>query len=144
MGTFPVEMLRDWKTSHEAWVDSWGDAPKFGSFRDMAVAISEKLLENRMHWEMYGPNSETAQNDPASNVVATWTARKLDCILPNNRAICRMLQDNMQTLPEGSAQTALTFVAHARAFEENQYERRDWYPLFPNEFSQLIEGIINE
>lgn len=34
------------------------------------------------------------------------------------------------------------FKMHAVAFEENQYERADAYPLFPREFADAIEEIL--
>lgn len=142
--TFPLEMLTEWKTSHEAWVDSWGDAPSFEAVEQMAVAIHEKLLENRLHWETYGPHSEAAQNNPTSNLFAVWTARKLDSIIPNNLAISRILKSNWKLLPSEARHVAMRFQAHATAFEQHQYERLEEYPLFPREFSTAIEGLLDE
>ena len=34
------------------------------------------------------------------------------------------------------------FKMHAEAFEGNQYERVEDYPLFPEEFSAEIEGLL--
>ncbi|WP_299298546.1 hypothetical protein [uncultured Tateyamaria sp.] len=142
--TFPHEMLAKWKTEHESWVDSWGNAPSFDGVGEMAIAIHEKLLENRVHWEAYGPRSEGAQNNPASNIFVIWTARKLDSIIPNNSAISRILKSNWKLLPKEAQDAAIRFQVHATAFEQHQYERLEEYPLFPRDFSTVIEGLLDE
>jgi hypothetical protein len=140
-GTYPIEQLNDWKRDHEAWVDSWPTAEEFDTPQEMAAAILELLGENRMHFEEYGPRSELAQRNPGSSAHAIWIARKLDTLLPNNRKIVQILDSNKHHVRGDIHATSLKFKMHVAGFEGNQYERVEYYPLFPKEFQAAIEDM---
>lgn len=140
-GTYTVEMLHAWKTEHEVWVDSWSKANPFNTRRDMAQAILGLLQENHTHFLEYGPKSELAKANPGSTSQAIWTARKLDTLLPNNRKIVGILDSNPNLLSEDLRTAAVHFKMHARGFEGNQFERIETYPLFPQEFQNIIEEL---
>jgi hypothetical protein len=43
-GTYTVDMLRDWKVRHEAWVDSLSEARTYTSARIMAVEVLNRRI----------------------------------------------------------------------------------------------------
>jgi hypothetical protein len=47
-----------------------------------------------------------------------------------------MIQNNLSFLSKGQYEAFLAFKDHAVAFEQNQYGRLDYYPLFPIEFER--------
>lgn len=141
-GTFPVEVLKDWKQTHEAWVDSWSTAPEYQTIGELAREILSILGENRAYFDEYGPRSQLAQDDPGSSTHAVWVARKLDTILPNNRRIVGMLEANASLIPEPLAGPERKFRLHVKGFEDNQYDRVEHYPLFPGDFQTVLEGVV--
>jgi hypothetical protein len=140
-GTYTVETLKDWKQTHEAWVDSLSVAPEFETVKEMALAILALLAENRSYFDEYGPTSDLAQNDPGSATHSVWIARKLDMILPNNRKIVEILEANASLISGTLSGPTLRFKLHTNGFEDNQYDRVEHYPLFPIDFQKVIEEM---
>lgn len=143
-GTYPVELLIDWKKQHEEWVNNWREAKTYATAAEMARDILSLLQENHLHFKEYGPKSELALNNPGSTCQAVWAARKLDVLLPNNRKIVQILDTNSDLLKGTLKAEANKFKMHAAGFEGNQYERVEHYPLFPEAFQSTIEDLANE
>lgn len=141
-GTFPVETLQTWKRTHEEWVDSWSAAPEHQTVGELAQAILNILAENRTCFDEYGPRSELAQKDPGSSTHSVWVARKLDTILPNNRRIVGLLDANAGLITVVLSNPAQKFKLHVKGFEDNQYDRVEHYPLFPDDFLAVLEGLV--
>jgi len=141
-GTFPVDILRSWKEVHEEWVDCWSTEGTYSTAFEVAQEVQRLLLENHTHFEEYSPRSETAANNPASTAQAIWEARKLDTLLPNNRRIVSLMQRHSKLISPAAVPSFPRFKMHAEAFEGNQYERVEDYPLFPEEFSEEIQSIL--
>ena len=138
-GTYPVEMLLEWKTQHEAWVDGWSQCGKMASTTELMRFIVILLDENNHYFDAYGPKSAIAAKDPASSAYSIWTARKLDTLLPNNRKVVQALEVNAPLVPSELNIEALKFKDHARSYEQNVYGRLDYYQLFPAEFAELCK-----
>ncbi|GAB5471473.1 MAG: hypothetical protein Kilf2KO_45030 [Rhodospirillales bacterium] len=141
-GTYPVELLRKWKKAHEKWVDSWAAEGKYTTTVEVSKEIQRLLIENRTHFEEYGPTSVVAAENPASTAQTIWVARKLDTLLPNNRRIVSLMERYAGIMPAAAISSFAKFKMHAEAFEGNQYERVENYPLFPDEFPKAIEAIL--
>lgn len=140
---FPVEMLLEWKTQHEAWVDSWGNADTMKSTQELMSFISGLLEENHHYFTKYGPKSDIAVSDPMSSAYAIWVARRLDTIHPNNRKIVSALDVNAELVPADMKKAVLLFRDHQSSYEQNAYDRLDHYQLFPNDFADLVEKHRN-
>jgi hypothetical protein len=141
-GTFPVEVLRNWKSIHEAWVDGWSTDGMYSTASEVAQEVQRLLVENRTHFEEYGPRSYTAVKNSASTAQAIWEARKLDTICPNNRRIISLIQRHSKLISNAGVPSFPKFKVHAEAFERNQSERVEEYPLFPKDFPNEIAGIL--
>lgn len=142
-GTFPVELLKEWKETHEEWVDGWAtEGATYTTSIEVAHEIQRLLIENRTHFEEYGPTSGTSAENPASTAQAIWVARKLDTLLPNNRRIISLMEKYTDMMTGSVVSCFPKFKMHAEAFEGNQFERVEEYPLFPVEFSEAIDGML--
>lgn len=137
---YPAEKLREWKSTWEAEVRKLGRAQVFGTFQELKATIGRLLIENHQIWSEFGPKSQAAKNDPASNLETLWRLKKIDTIVPNNIRIMNMIEANGSLLNSEQYKLYSQFKAHAVAFERNQYHRLDRYPLFPNDFEKEFKA----
>ncbi|MEZ8491252.1 HNH endonuclease signature motif containing protein [Vibrio splendidus] len=138
-GTYPVEMLHEWKEQHEAEINNAGKVTKFDDFGKLHLAIARMLIANKSVFDTYGPSSEIAQKDPGSNAHLIWELRRIDQIIPNNRKILNLLDANEELIEDVSIIRAIEkFRTHAESYEKHIYQRLDSYQLFPSEFSEVF------
>ncbi len=138
-GTFPPEVLLDWKRRHEANVANALISPSFASSNELAEYILRLLIENRTVWKTYGPESVEAQANPMSNLASVWAYRKLDTIVPNNRRIVEAIRKNSGLFDVQAYESACAFIEHAEGFELNCYERTEAVPRFPQQFEAMVK-----
>lgn len=138
-GTFPVEMLYEWKHRQEEMIRMAGSTSRFDSFADLREALSRLLASNRAVFQAVGPHSSTAIKDPVSNLFSIWELRRLDRIIPNNRMIINLLDQNRNLVPLRAIETVEKFRVHVEAYEQHVIHRLDTYPLFPKEFEDLFD-----
>lgn len=138
-GQFPEEMLLGWKKQHEARVAALGKQKVFKSKEELWSAVRKLLQENHNLWKGFGPHSDVATKNPASNLCRIWVLRKLDTIVPNNARMIRFIESNQGYLSSDEWGAFLKFKGHATAFEAHQYERIEEYPTFPEEFGRMFE-----
>lgn len=137
-GTFPVEVIHEWKRSHEARVYESFQSPKFSDRKDLGVAIARVLMTNKAAWRQYGPESEEATRNPMSNAAAVWSLRKLDTVVPNNRRIIKLIEQNRELIELSDYPACASFIEHAEGFERNCYVRTEGVPRFPEVFDHII------
>lgn len=131
----PSSKLRSWKTDHEERIRRKG-VKRFADRGELLKFVRRKLIENRAIWRDLGPESHVASTDPGSNAHLLWETKKLTSIVPNNSAIISAVQENEDLLDDEDIDAFIKFKLHADGFEQNQYDRLDSYPLFPNEFEE--------
>jgi hypothetical protein len=139
-GTFPVELLREWKALHEQKVDDSLKSPHFESVKDASIYIANLLIENRAVWETYGPESSEAKRNPISTSSEMWHLRKLEQIVPNNRRIINTINRNSKLFNVKDYELARRFIEHAEGFERSSYVRLEGVPKFPTDFREMIYG----
>lgn len=136
---FSEAVLRGWKIGREKEVSSAGIATKCENLDSLKHGVRVLLFQNGAIFESVGPKSKIAEIDPISDAVNIWELRKVDTIVPNNRAIMELVDANLEFLRERADQIAYAkFKEHALAFEDQQMSgaRREYYPAFPNEFQE--------
>jgi HNH endonuclease len=143
-GSFPINLLSDWKVQHEAWVEQSLSGTTFETAIQLSKEIARFLQENGYFFRKYGPKSEAAAADPNAAEFALWLERRLDVIVPNNRRIVALIERNRKLLDEQFLAASLTFRDHALAYEQQIYNRMEWYPLFPEEFSEIVDRLAHE
>lgn len=137
-GTFPAELIHGWKTAHEQRVIRSFLSQQQPDKRSLVEAIARILITNKATWAQYGPESDEAKRNPLSNSVSVWELRKLDTVVPNNRKIIGLIQQNKDFFDLADYLTCAAFVVHADGFERNCYARTEGIPRFPAAFEQLV------
>lgn len=139
-GVYTENMLHKWKDDHENEIRQVGKNRIFEDTNSLKAAIRRLLAENHSTWKLYGPKSMEAQSNPGSNMYKLWEANKLSVIVPNNRKIINFVESNLTIINDAEYEEFLKFKAHAEAFERNQYNRLDSYPLFPQSFAEVMNS----
>ena len=122
-GTFPEEMLLEWKEAHEQRVREALRAPEYSSASEVACAVQRLLLKNHQLWKTLGPESPEAIANPISNAVRLWELRKVDTIVPNNRSIVDTMTRYEHYFDLEAIATLYEFETHAEGFEASCYDR---------------------
>lgn len=138
-GVFSIQQLHEWKQSHEERVRNSFLSPRYPDRYSLGSAIKRLLIENKAAWRQYGPESAEAQRNPMSSLAEVWQLRKLDTIVPNNRRIICLIEQNKEQIDINDYPHCVTFVEHAEGFERNCYVRSEGVPRFPIEFERLVD-----
>lgn len=143
-GTFPPEMLHDWKATHEAMVRDRLAAPALHSRAELGAYVLRLLTENHATWREYGPDSATATANPMSSAQQVWAMRKITQVIPNNTRIVRAVEANAEFLSAAEYAIARTFVEHAAGFEASARSPIEHVPRFPAEFEEMMRRAATE
>ncbi len=134
--SYSRDTLLAWKKDREDEVIQAGTDRKFSTLPELKFEVGVLLAENKEIFTQLGPKSQVADDDPGSSAVTIWEARKMDTILPNNRRIINLIGGNLSLASKEDIVAFLKFKSHARAFEEHQYDKKEFYPLFPVNFEE--------
>lgn len=136
---YPIELLKDWKSSHEARISTAFGAHSFERCEDARSAIESLLRSNRVTFETFGPHSETAWN-PLSDAVEIWRVRVREVIIPNNRMILKVLDSNAHLLSSIEMMTLEKFRVHVDEFERKHVfgATSSSVPKFPEEMNEML------
>tara|TARA_B100000809_G_scaffold255802_1_gene294874 strand:- start:351 stop:1019 length:669 start_codon:yes stop_codon:yes gene_type:complete len=138
-GTYSVELLHEWKISHESLISNAGKTKKLNDFNQVRIAVARILASNKAIFDSVGPSSSAAQADPSSNAYLIWELRRIERILPNNQKILNILDTNIELIEDMSVIRVIeSFRVHAESYEKHVYHRLDSYQLFPSEFSEVF------
>lgn len=135
------EWLVNAKSNHEAWVISALTEKKIVTIDQLKNHIGRLLSDNYQAWLKYGPNSELAGKNPNSDTLyQLWISERLSTIVPNNRAITKLLADHRMLFARTQQSIISRFLSHARSYESWV---RDDIPYqgverFPVEFAALV------
>lgn len=138
--TFPVKTLLKWKTDHEQSIENSLKSPLFNERKQLDRFVGERLIENRICWATYGPDSNAARKNPFSSLGLIWPFRKLALIIPNNRSIISALQSNKNLLSLQELEIASAFIEHAEGFERSSITPMEDIPRFPTNFGALFNA----
>ena len=141
---FPIELLCNWKEVHETWVEKMLIGTTFETATQLCNEIAKHLNENSYYFRNYGPRSDLASADPGAAEFVLWLERRLDTVVPNNHKIVALIERNSTLLNMDFLAVALKFKDHALAYEQHIFDRIERYPLFPNEFSEIVDRLAHE
>lgn len=108
--------------------------------------IDQLLEQNWAVFEQFGPQSLAARENPLSGAPDRWARRKQEVIIPNNRQICEVVEQNASLFNRDEYRVFLQFREHAEAFQENAVNRLDRQaaPEFPPYFRTIVESALEE
>lgn len=141
-GVFTVDLLYSWKRAHEERVRNSFLSQKYSDHHTFASAVKRLLIENRSAWKQYGPESLEATRNPISNLAEVWKLRKLDTVVPNNRRIIHLIEQNKGLIDVEDYSHCVALIEHAEGFERNCYVRTEGVPRFPADFEVMVDHYV--
>lgn len=140
---YTVDLLREFKSEHERYISNRLAQEKFENVEHLKDKISIYLSENRQSWEQYGPLSANAQKNPNNDqIYALWTSARLSTIVPNNREIAKVLQENRNLFSRLEQGIVSKFIIHVESYEKWVNDEISYQAVlrFPSDFDELIFG----
>ena len=105
--------------------------------------IKKLLTHNFLIWKNFGPESEEAQKNPLSNAFNRWELEKIKTIVPNNKKIISLIEENMDKFEIDEYEACFEFIEHAKGFEENCSSfKQEGVKRFPQNFSKVIDKYV--
>lgn len=142
---FPPEKLCRMKNKHEEMVQrKLSEYPSFSTKDELFRFAANILLENKEIHSSFGPESDTARNNPFSESVQIWEIKKVTTVIPNNKKIILAFEEHKNLTKLSELRVYNKFKNHAEMFEQNTYGsyRLKEVPEFPPEFEEMIMGEL--
>lgn len=140
---YSVDFLHEMKIEHENNISNRLNIQKYSDLEQLKDQISIFMAENYQVWEQYGPISDIARKNPESeNIHALWTSERLSTIIPNNREMVKLLNENRNLFSRLEQKSVSKFLTHVESYEKwvNDIIPYQAVLRFPSDFSQLILG----
>lgn len=140
---YSIEILHEMKREHERFILNRLNPIKLESIESLKDLISQYLAENHLAWEQYGPTSDNARKNPNNDqVYALWTSERLSTIVPNNREIIKILEDNRGLFTRANQMLVSKFIQHVNSYEQWVNDDIPYSSIrrFPKDFECFILG----
>lgn len=140
---YSVELLHEMKTEHETNISNRLNVQQYSDLEQLKDQISIYMAENYQSWEQYGPTSDNAHKYPNNDKIhALWISERLSTIVPNNREIVKLLNENRNLFSRREQQVVSKFLAHEKSYEKWVNDEIPYQAVlrFPSDFSSLILG----
>jgi hypothetical protein len=111
---YDADLLGSWKREHIDRLAAALSTPVFASRVDARAHIEPLLEQNRMVFNLYGPDREDFSDDRA----AQWRYHARRTIVPNNERIIRALDTNRHLLKTGERRVVELLRVHVREFSD--------------------------
>jgi hypothetical protein len=137
-GAYPSGLMIEWKRRHQVLFEQVLGAPIYASRSAALDRIAPLLAANRLIYERYGPKND----EFSESKVEQWRRHVRDTIVPNNRTILRVLENNKALLLGDEAETVSLFQLHVREFEY-RHILNDWTAgssRFPEGMKSILDG----
>jgi predicted restriction endonuclease len=141
---YTVECLHEMKEEHERNITNRLNIKKYDDLEQLKDEISIYMAGNSQVWEQYGPNSDNARKNPNNDeIYALWTSERLSTIVPNNRKILKLLNENRGLFSRVEQRVVSKFLTHVESYEKWVNDEIPYQAVlrFPNEFEELISGV---
>jgi len=143
---YAVEEICKWKKRHSEKISALFRIPVITNEKEILQEVNDRLEENKLIFEEYGPFSKLATEGASGDVQKIWRRRCLDTILPNNQIIIDLIEGNKRnfTYPWELYRKMLNYKIHADSFKENCLfdEKVNDYKLFPLEFDNFVKNKL--
>nr|WP_309575261.1 HNH endonuclease [Moraxella osloensis] len=140
---YTVDLLKQMKINHENMISKKLEKIEFESLNELKCEIAKYLLENKSYWEQYSFQSEKAKKQPYNDTVfQKWIEVRLTKIVPNNRLIVRLLEDNKELFSANDYSIVQQFLIHSESYEQWVSGEYDYSIVvrFPKSFEELVNN----
>lgn len=136
---FPSEVLYLWKTEHENKIRKLFNNERVSSRDELISRIGTILVENNIIFETFGPSKEK-EGIILSDQTELWHRNVIDTIIPNNRKLLVILQENTHLLSNEEQKGLVEFKLHKESFELSHLTdmRNSSVPVFPRYFFENL------
>lgn len=137
---YPDDTVKQWKANHEERIVSIFQVPKFDSRGEAKMYLKPLLAENKAIFDNYGPHSKNAIfNQMATELM--WEKIAIQKILPNNRKIESVVEQNQDLLKGNEFGLFIEFKLHREGFEYNKIsgDVNSTVLTFPSGFENIFE-----
>ena len=113
------------------------------NYDDLCLKISVILNKNKNLWREFGPNSSLdSEKDPIKQDLKLWMSIKINEILPNNKKIRILIEENEKVILAKDKFLFEKMVNHIIAFESHVLD--DTIDYRNNQFPKNFEKLIYE
>lgn len=113
---FPETLIKQWKTEHEKRLASIFGIQKFENRESIRQVLEPIFRENKTIFEIYGPETDERFN-PESEIAPLWIQKIRTIIIPNNRRIQNIIENNYSLLTSSEKSNFDKFKQHVNDFE---------------------------
>jgi hypothetical protein len=137
---YPENIIKQWKVNHEENIRNLFLVPKFNSREDARKYLRPILAENKAIFNTFGPYSQNAHDDQMASELM-WRSLTIQKILPNNRKIEYVIEQNQDLLNDNEFQLSIEFKLHREGFEYNKIsgDVNATAPTFPENFENIFK-----
>lgn len=113
---------------------------RFENFGTLCQEILPILKDNEYIFNNTGPNSGMNNSEPLRMDLTIWNKLKKKAILPNNKAIKKLIKTNLNLIPESHKDIFNKMLLHIDAFNEHIKNPNFDYSeyQFPSRFSEIV------
>ncbi|TVZ21151.1 HNH endonuclease [Dokdonia sp. Hel_I_63] len=136
---FPKTIILEWKINHSNRVKSLFNIKRYKTRQDARKNITPLLIQNKIIFETYGPLTDSRFN-PESETPKVWLSKIQQNILPNNRMLINIIDENYSLLLEREITFVELFRQHVLDFESRHINKIEINATrFPTEFSNIYK-----
>lgn len=131
------ERIRKWKKEHNSRIINLFNLSKFSSRSEARDRLEPLLRQNRAVFTRYGPMTE--RFNPESESPRLWLIKIHEFLLPNNRKIVQLLEDNYEYLNDSEMEVFEFFKQHVHDFELKHLDNKDINGIqFPDQMNKIL------
>lgn len=137
---YPKETVKKWKTNHEESIKNLFCSPLFLTREEARSYVKPLFAENRSIYEEFGPSSQNAEEKQMATEIE-WERQAIKRIIPNNRKIESVVDQNAKLLTEEEYRLFTRFKIHREGFEFNKLsgDVSAVVPTFPVGFENVFK-----
>lgn len=113
---YPKTLISEWKRLHKHRIYVLFGITKYNSRSEARKSIHPYLIENRMIFDQYGPMTDEMYN-PESSMPRRWLSKIRTRIIPNNRNILAICDENIELLSSKERYVLELYRQHVDDFE---------------------------
>lgn len=138
---FPVATIRIWKQTHEERIRNLFNAPKFETRSAVRSELEKISIANKTVFDTFGPDSKLAKENYLETE-SIWEQRSINTIIPNNRKIQALLENNYELLTNGEKYIFEEWKQHKDSFEFNKLsgDKTSSLVIYPESFNTILNG----
>lgn len=134
---FPELLINTWKVQHESRLAEVFSFKKFESRQEVRLILEPLFEENKMIFELYGPENDYKLN-PESENAGIWLTKMRSEIIPNNRKILNLINHNLHLTNPQERTYFQIFKQHLKDLEAKHiFNTASISIIFPKEILKI-------